>query len=163
MQLHKLKKDESRTYDVPPVHLTPAGIEKLHEELVRLRKRLPIAADEAARTAAYGDRSDNAEYKQAKGALRGMHRRIFEIETKLRNAVAIPKGPSPAGTIRLGSTVVLQSIAKLDAAAKTYEIVGPAETDPTHGRISDQSPLGSALIGCSKGDEVKGYKVVDIR
>jgi transcription elongation factor GreA len=176
MQLHKLRNDESREKDGEPVHLTPAGIARLEKELANLKQRLPTLAGETARTAAYGDRSDNAEYKQAKGALRFTHRRIFEIEQQLKRAVAIPSGPSATGTVQLGSTVVLES----NETLKTYEIVGPAETDPAHGRISHQSPLGAALIGHAKGDviEIKmaggsngkvtgnngqEYRIIDIR
>src|SRR6185312_272030 len=150
MQLHKRKQSESRENTVPPVYLTPEGIERLHEQLARVKKRLPIAAEEAARTAAYGDRSDNAEYKQAKGALRRIHYQIFEIETQLKHAVAIDTGATTSGIIRLGSTVIIESNGK----EKTYQLVGPSETDPPHGRISQVSPLGAALIGHAAGDIV---------
>jgi transcription elongation GreA/GreB family factor len=172
MQLHKLKQNESRDEDGKPVYLTPAGIESLQGELARLKKRLPDAAGEAARTAAYGDRSDNAEYKQAKGALRRMHYRIFEIETQLKHAVAIGTTPNTAGTIQLGSTVILEvNGSGAPALKKTFQILGPQETDPARGRISHLSPLGAALIGHANGDivEVKTgnglqtYRIVEIR
>lgn len=162
MQIHKLKKDESRDEDGKPVYLTPAGIERLRSELARLRARLPSLAAETARTAEYGDRSDNAEYKQAKGMLRGTQRRALEIEAQLKRAVAIVAGPGANGTVQLGSTVVLEIIhdkngggASAPAGAgaeKTFEIVGPSETDPPRGRISHLSPLGAALIGKHVGD-----------
>jgi transcription elongation factor GreA len=162
MLYHKLRKDESRTQDGEPVHLTPAGIARLEKELDDLKRRVPALAAETARTAAYGDRSDNAEYKQAKGALRFAHRRIFEIEQQLKRAVAIPAGSDADGKIRLGSTVVLEllkngekSAGKTTTSLKKYEIVGPAETDPTHGRISHKSPLGATLIGHKRDDEVE--------
>lgn len=176
MQFHKLKNDESRDQDGEPVHLTPAGIARLEKELADLKRRLPTLASEAARTAAYGDRSDNAEYKQAKGVLRFTHRRIFEIESQLKRAVAIPSGPGANGTIQLGSTVVLELLKNDenggDTKLKRYEIVGPAETDPAHGRISHRSPLGAALIGHAKGDVagikagnglLQEYRIVDIQ
>jgi len=145
--LHKLKKDESRDADGEPVYLTQSGIERLREELARLKQRVPGLALEAQRTAAYGDRSDNAEYKQAKGALRRAHYQILEIESKLRRAVAIAAGPSAAGTVQLGSVVEFEN-------RKTFHIVGPSETDPARGRISHLSPLGAALIGHRAGDVV---------
>src|SRR6185312_15036817 len=153
MQLHKRKQSESRENTVPPVYLTPEGIERLHEQLARLKKRLPIAAEEAARTAAFGDRSDNAEYKQAKGALRFTNREIERIEDQSKRAVAIPSGRNKDGTVQLGSVVVLKQLDG-DASEKTYEVVGPTETDPGKGRISHLSPLGKALIGHVEGDEV---------
>jgi len=180
MQLHKLKPNESRDEDGKPVYLTPAGIERLQDELARLKKRLPEAAGEAARTAAYGDRSDNAEYKQAKGALRRMHYRIFEIETQLRHAVAITPisaEPNTTRTTQLGSTVVVEmagastTLTITDSLRKTFQILGPQETDPARGRISYLSPLGAALIGHAQGDviEIKTgtgtqtYRIVEIR
>jgi transcription elongation GreA/GreB family factor len=174
MQLHKLKPNESRDSDGKPVYLTPEGIEKLQNELARLKARVPDAAGETARTAAYGDRSDNAEYKQAKGALRRMHYRIFEIETQLKHAVAIKVDPSSAGIIQLGSTVVLASEGAAPSEAhrqKKFQIVGPDETDPARGRISYLSPLGSVLLKHKKGDlvEIKtatgtqSYRVIEVR
>jgi transcription elongation factor GreA len=167
MQLHKLKPDESREQDGEPVYLTPAGIEHLQKRLERLRQNISSLAAETARTAAYGDRSDNAEYKQVKGALRRTHAEIFEIEQKLKRAVAIEAGPGTDGRIRLGSTVVLE----MNSIKKTYQLVGPAETDPPHGRISFQSPLGIALIGHTAGeiielktaDGIKKYNVLEVR
>jgi transcription elongation factor GreA len=133
-----------------PVYLTPEGIKRLTARLERLKQSLPAVIEEAARTAAYGDRSDNAEYKEAKGILRRTHGQIFNIEDQLRRAVAIPSGTDAAGTIRLGSTVKLS----VGAGVKTFRIVGPSETDPPRGRISHQSPLGAALLGHGAGDVV---------
>ena len=167
MQLHKLKPHESRDQDGEPVHLTPHGIEALQSELARLKKRLPNLAAEAERTAAYGDRSDNAEYKQAKGLLRFTQRKIFEIESQLKRAVAIPSGPGEEGAVRLGSIVAL----RIGDARKTFHIVGPKETDPSNGRISHLSPLGAALIGKKPGDTVaiptargaQEYRILEVR
>src|SRR5580698_2534903 len=139
MQLHKLKPNESRDEDGKPIYLTAEGIEKLYTELSRLKRKLPEAADETARTAEYGDRSDNAEYKQAKGALRRMHYRIFEIETQLKHAIAIKIDVNAGEIIQLGSTVYLE----VDGEEKKFQIVGPDETDPLRGRISYLSPLGA--------------------
>ena len=179
MQLHKRKQNESRTDDVKPVYLTPEGIERLQEQLARLKRRLPAAAEEAVRTAAYGDRSDNAEYKQAKGALRRMHYQIFEIETQLKHAVAINTGANASGIVQLGSTVILEVNAKGQSKEKSqqkiFQIVGPHETDPAHGRISHLSPLGAALLNHAKGDVVtikttmsnggsaQDYRILEIR
>jgi len=149
------------------VHLTPEGIKRLEARLARLKASLPAVIEEAARTAAYGDRSDNAEYKEAKGILRRTHGQIFHIEDQLRRAVAIPAGVGAEGTIQLGSTVKLSTA---DSEIKTFRIVGPSETDPTRGRISHTSPLGAALIGNRIGDNVsvttpngvKIYKIVNV-
>lgn len=152
--------------DTAPVHLTPEGIKRLRERLAKLKKDMPAFAEEAARTAAYGDRSDSSEYKEAKGILRRTHRQIFAIEDQLKRVVEIPSGPSASGTIQLGSTVKLES----NGTIKTFRILGSSETNPGNGRISHVSPLGSALLGKVKGDVVevqtlngaRKYKVVDV-
>lgn len=133
-----------------PVHLTPEGVERLRARLERLKRSLPAAIEEAARTAAYGDRSDNAEYKEAKGVLRRTKGQILHIEDQLKRVVVIPSGADTAGTIRLGSTVKVRA----DGKISTYRILGPSETDPSHGRISHTSPLGAALVGHKEGDVV---------
>lgn len=134
-----------------PIYLTAEGIEQLRKRLAHLKKVLPELAAEAARTAAYGDRSDNAEYKQAKGALRFTHREIYKIENQLKRAVAIIPGRNTEGTIHLGSMVTLKTANKEE---KIFEIVGPQETDPNKGRISNQSPLGLALMNHVVGDVI---------
>lgn len=176
MPIPRHKKIDPESINLTPVYLTTAGIEALHKNLERLKKRLPALAEEASRTAAYGDRSDNAEYKQAKGALRGTRRQIYFIEDQLKRVVAITPGTNADGTIRQGSVVTLREVggaggANSNVVEKRFEILGPSETDPTRGRISDKSPLGAALIGHSEGDIVtikteKGpreYHIIKIR
>ena len=156
-----------------PVYLTPEGIKRLEVRLERLKASLPAVIEEAARTAAYGDRSDNAEYKEAKGILRRTHGQIFNIEDQLRRVVAIPPGGGEEGKIRLGSTVTLVSIKDgvANGATTAFRILGPSETDPGHGRISHTSPLGAALLGHIKDDVVavqapggrQEYKIIEVR
>jgi transcription elongation factor GreA len=176
MPIPRHKKIDPESINLTPVYLTQAGIDALHKDLERLKKKLPALAEEASRTAAYGDRSDNAEYKQAKGALRGTRRQIYAIEDQLKRVVAITPGTNADGTIRQGSVVTLREVGgvsgseKNDAREKRFEILGPSETNPTRGRISDQSPLGAALIGRAQGDVItikteKGtreYRIVKI-
>ena len=137
-----------------PVPLTPEGLSRLNGRLARLKRELPAAIEEVARTSAFGDRSDNAEYKEAKSILRRMHRQIASTEDQLKRAVAIPSGPADDGMVRLGSTVIVEFAAGNKDARRTYRIVGPSETDPPSGRISHTSPLGAALIGHGVGDIV---------
>src|SRR3990172_3718840 len=136
--------------DDSPIHLTEEGLARMREELARLKRALPERIAEAQRTAAFGDRSDNAEYKDAKGTLRRTNYRIFELEDQLKRVVIIVTGVNSQGTVQLGSTVVLET----NDGQKTYEIVGPRETDPADGRISHVSPLGAALMNRKKGDSV---------
>jgi transcription elongation factor GreA len=158
-----------------PVYLTPEGVKRLEARLARLKASLPAAIEETSRTSAYGDRSDNAEYKEAKGILRRTHGQIFNIEDQLRRVVVIASGTDAAGVVQLGSTVIVE-IKKNGApssatARKTFRILGPSETDPARGRISHTSPLGAALIGHSAGDVVavqtpggtQEYKIVEVR
>jgi transcription elongation factor GreA len=162
-----------------PVYMTPEGIKRLETRLERLKQLLPAAIAEVSRTSAYGDRSDNAEYKEAKGILRRTHGQIFNIEDQLRRVVAIPSGADASGKVQLGSMVTVEikkggtSLEARTSAApsrKIFRILGSSETDPSHGRISHTSPLGAALLGHVAGDTVIvqtpggkiEYKVVEI-
>jgi transcription elongation GreA/GreB family factor len=152
-----------------PIHITPEGIERLRERHARLKKSLPALAVEAARTAEYGDRSDNAEYKQAKGALRYTQREVYRLEDQLKRAVPILRVLHENETIQLGSRIIVERIGTNEK--KIFEILGPHETDPAKGRISDKSPLGAALMGRAAGDVVKfesangpqTYRIVEVK
>ena len=168
MHIHGRRKINLRVPDDGPVHLTPDGRKRIADELVRLKHELPALALEAQRTAAYGDRSENAEYKEAKSTLRRTQRRIWTLEDRLKRVAIIPIGKNQSGKIALGSTVVLASDAHTRAM---YQILGPHETNPEKGRIAHLSPLGSALIGKRKGETVEiqtpggssTYRIVEIR
>lgn len=170
MQVPRRKSEELaalRNRDDGPLHLTPEGIERLKEKLARLKRSLPEMIAETQRTAEYGDRSENAEYKDAKATLRRTHRQIFTIEDQLKRAVPITSGRNSSGTVQLGSTVVVES----NGVRTTFQILGSHETNPEKGRISYRSPLGAALINHRQGDTVtiktpKGlveYRIVEIR
>ena len=158
-----------------PVYLTPEGVRRLEARLARLKASLPAVIAETSRTSAYGDRSDNAEYKEAKGILRRTHGQIFNIEDQLKRVVLIPSGAGTAGTIQLGSTVIVEikkdGVPLSAAARKTFRILGSSETDPGRGRISHTSPLGAALLGHTVGDVVvvqapggtQEYKIVEVK
>ena len=152
--------------DESPVNLTAEALAAMKDKVERLKAAIPRLADEAKRTADYGDRSENAEYKDAKGKLRGAHRQILSLQDQIKRAVVIKSGSGAGGKITLGSTVVLET----GGRALTFRILGPHEADPDKGIISDKSPLGAALIGHKKGDEVKiasgksgiTYRITDI-
>src|SRR3989344_2893662 len=105
MQIPQHSSEKFKVRDTGPVHLTPEGLKRLQERLAKLKKALPDYIAEAARTAAYGDRSDNAEYKEAKHILRRTHRQIFSLEDQLKRAVIIKSGRNALGTIQTGSVV----------------------------------------------------------
>ena len=140
--------------DEGPIYLTPEAIQRLKDRRAYLNALLPGLASEAQRTASFGDRSENAEYKDAKGKLRGAQREILRITDQLKRAVVIK--PSANGKIQIGSTVVIQICvpAGTPPPPQTFQIVGPDETNPDRGRISFKSPLGSALMGHVVGDVV---------
>ncbi|MEK7508064.1 MAG: transcription elongation factor GreA [Patescibacteria group bacterium] len=149
MHIPGRKKISARIPDDGPVYLTHDGHKRLTDELARLTIELPTLALEAQRTAAYGDRSENAEYKEAKSMLRRVQRRIWNIEDRLKRSEMIPIGKNSTGKIALGSTVVLESDTN---TRTTYQILGPHETNPVKGRISHLSPLGATLIGKKQGE-----------
>lgn len=150
-----------------PVHVTEAGLDQMQRKLRRLKEKLPGLIDEAARTAAYGDRSDNAEYKDAKQILRRTERQILTIEDQLKRVKVITPGPSPTGKVRIGSTVVVEAE---DGTRKTLQILGSQESDPGKGRISYISPFGAALMDRGILDSItlqvaggtRKYRILDI-
>jgi len=137
---------------VPNNFLTKEGYEKLQEELDYLRneKRQEVAA--RLREAADGeDLIENAEYEAAKNEQAFVEGRIQELEILLATAKIIKDNHS-SDTIVLGSKVAIQ---EEDYDEKeSFVIVGPAEANPSEGRISNESPLGKAIMGHKKGDLV---------
>ena len=166
MRLPKRSWEKLKIWDDGPIHLTEEAISRLHEKLAQLKRDLPGLISEAARTADYGDRSDNAEYKEAKSALRRANRQILILGDQIKRAVAIKTGKNTAGTVQLGSTVVLE----IEGAQKTFQILGPQETDPTRGKISCESPLGALLMGRKANETIqlkspngaRTYRIVEI-
>lgn len=145
--------------------LTRDGVKELEDELATLvAKRGPIA--EAIKTAReQGDLSENSEYQAARQDQERTEARISEVEHILRNTELIkePKGDSK---VRLGSHVTLNGAGK----KKEFQVVGTVEADPLEGKISDESPLGKAVLGKKVGEEVEivtpaetaTYKIVEI-
>jgi len=135
-----------------PVYLTQEGIERLKKELDELvNVRRPALAERLRRAIQQGDLSENADYIAAKEEQGFLEGRIQEIETMLRNAVII-EANGPVDEVGLGSRVTI--IEEGEEELETFRLVGPAEADPTNGRISYESPLGQALMGHRVGDVV---------
>ena len=131
-------------------YLTPAGMEKIQQELdilITIRRR--EVADQLKRASEIGGTVDNAEYDEAKRDQGTVEGRIMDLELALRNTVVIPDHTTPSETVTLGSIVVLQDNA---GQTLTYTIVGSMEADPAHGNISNASPVGSALLGKRVGE-----------
>jgi transcription elongation factor GreA len=133
------------------VRLTKEGLENLQKELdfLKTTKRDEIAEKiEIARS--YGDLSENAEYDEAKNDQAVVEARIAEIDNMLKNAVVIEDVDT--GKVRPGATVVVKNL-KMNKDF-TYKIVGSNEADPLHGLLSDESPVGSALMDKAPGEVV---------
>lgn len=143
--------------------ITAQGRKELEEELAVLKARRGDVADKIAEARDYGDLTENAEYDSAREAQGIVETRIAEIEDILQNAAIIKA--TKGDKVHLGSTVEIENGKNV-----TYRIVGSVEADPANGKISDESPIGSALMGKVVGDEVsittpKGttvYKVLSI-
>ena len=133
--------------------LTQAGLRKLEEELEHLKgtKRKEIA-ERIKQAKAFGDLAENAEYDDAKNEQAFVEGRILQLEQMLRNARVIDDNAVNSDAVSVGCTVRLK-----DPSADgelTYTIVGSAEADPLRNRISNESPVGRALIGRKKGETV---------
>ncbi|MCK9360768.1 transcription elongation factor GreA [Patescibacteria group bacterium] len=132
-------------------YVSPEYLEKLKAELHDLKtvQRRELANRiEAAK--ALGDLSENAEYHEAKDALGFIEGRILEIEDLFKNAVIVEHDAKAGTNVRVGSKVKV----KVNGKEKSFEIVGSNEADPMAGKVSNESPIGMALIGAHKGDKV---------
>ncbi|HLH24698.1 MAG TPA: transcription elongation factor GreA [Chloroflexota bacterium] len=134
-----------------PVYLTPEGYERLDQELHDLRTvRRPAVAERIRKAKEFTDTVDNAEYDDAKQDQAFIEGRIQDLERMLATAQIIDEHPA-VDCVRLGSHVVVEDE---NGETQEYLIVGSAEADPRHGRISNESPVGHALLGRTVGDEV---------
>ncbi len=132
--------------------LTKEGLEKLKAELEYLRTTGRTEIAEKIRVArGYGDLSENSEYDEAKNEQAKIEARIVELEKTLEN-VSIIEDNVDTETVSVGVTVTIYDIEYEEEL--TYKMVGSAEADPMKGYISDNSPVGKALIGARVGDEV---------
>lgn len=148
-------------------YLSPEGLENLKQELVNLktvRRREVASKIEAAK--ALGDLSENAEYHEAKDELGFIEGRIMQIEDILKN-VSVIQEDVHGGNVRVGSTLVVEAAGK----SKEFTIVGSNEANPLEGKISNESPMGSAFLGHKKGDKVsvttpagtQTYTITDVK
>jgi transcription elongation factor GreA len=135
------------------VYLTSDGEKALREELKELttteRNKLALRLRDAIQM---GDLSENADYKKAKEDQGFLEGRIQEIEYKLRNAIIINEDNIKVNAVGLGNKVKIQSD---DDDPEEYLLVGASEADPRNGKISNDSPIGSALIGHKVGESIE--------
>lgn len=137
------------------INLTPEGKKDLEAELDELIKNRPVIAERIATARAFGDLSENEEYSSARNEQKLAESRILEIEDILKNAKLIRGGKKTK--IDLGATVELD----FGGRDATYTLVGPTEANPLEGKISNESPIGKALLGRKAGEdfEFNGKKV----
>ncbi|MCX6789274.1 MAG: transcription elongation factor GreA [Candidatus Gribaldobacteria bacterium] len=150
-----------------PEYLTAEGLEKLKKELDYLKnvKQREIAA-QLNTAASFGDLSENAAYHQGKEALSFMRGRIDELEKIIKSAKVISSQRS-SSKVEIGSTIVIE----VGKDKETISLVAPSESDFLAGKISYQSPIGQALLGRLKGEEVEiecpnkkiKYKILEIK
>ncbi len=151
------------------VLLTAEGLKKLQEKLEYLKgeRRLEVAARLKA-AIALGDLSENSEYDDAKNEQAFLEGEILELEESIRHSKII-EASADSNTVSLGAQVVLKDI-EFDEV-DTYMIVGSTEADPDNGKISNESPVGLAIMGQSVGsvvdvvvgDNVIQYQIIEIK
>jgi transcription elongation factor GreA len=135
------------------VYLTRGGVEKLREELDHLVKvRRPALADRLNHAIQQGDLTENADYQTAKEEQGFLEGRIQELESMLLDAVIIDDGQGPKDQVGLGSRVTV--VEEGEDEPETFVVVGAVESDPANGRISNESPMGRALMERKVGDRV---------
>ncbi|MBI4199163.1 MAG: transcription elongation factor GreA [Chloroflexi bacterium] len=125
--------------------LTPEGLAKLRAELEHLRTvRRQEVAVRIQKAKEIGGTVDNAEYDEAKNEQAFVEGRILTLESMINTAVIIPDHARPSERVDVGSAV---TVADAQGKHHTFVIVGSAEADPSHGKISNESPVGKALLG----------------
>lgn len=130
--------------------LTQAGQDELKTELSGLIGQRVHVAERIKHARELGDLSENAEYQTAREEQDRLESRISELDHILQNSQLIKK-PKNDGIVRLGSSVALKNAGK----PLQFQVVGTMEADPMHGKISDESPIGKALIGKKIGDKAE--------
>ncbi|MDO4833274.1 MAG: transcription elongation factor GreA [Clostridia bacterium] len=149
--------------------LTSDGLKELQDELEQLKTTGRKDIAEKIKVAlSFGDLSENSEYDEAKSEQGKLESRINEIEAILQNYKLIDESELSSDIVNRASRIVIRDM-KLKEDF-TYQIVGPQQADPIKGRISDESPVGKALLGHKKGDTVEveapagklKYKIIEI-
>ena len=135
------------------VILTPEGLENLKKEIEFLSttKRREVA-ERIKEAREFGDISENSEYDDAKNEQAMLEARIASLEDKLRSATVIDASELTSDVVRVGSLVSVKD--ESSGKSLKYTIVGSTEADPSSNRLSNESPVGKALLGHTKGDSV---------
>jgi transcription elongation factor GreA len=136
------------------VILTPEGYEKLKQEIDYLQNEKRREVAERIRVAReFGDIAENAEYDDAKNEQAMLEHRIAQLEERLLSARVISKKEISKDTVSVGATVKLKDMATNKSVE--YHIVGSAEANPSENKLSNESPVGKAILGHKKGEVVE--------
>ena len=132
---------------------TPQGFKALQDELEFLvNVKVEENKKEISTARSFGDLSENSEYDAAKEEQGKIHARIAELREMIANAKVVDESQIDESAVSVGSIVVVYNVTR--EREFTYHIVGSYETDPINGKISDQSPIGLAILGARAGDEI---------
>ena len=151
------------------IMLTAEGLAKLEEELRYLKgEKRKEMAEKIKLARSYGDLSENSEYDDAKNEQAIMEARIRDIEATLKNYQLINENEDNGAQVRLSSRVKVEMLAT--GTTREFKIVGVNEINPAEGKISDESPIGAALVGHTEGDVIEvetpsgtiGIKILEI-
>jgi transcription elongation factor GreA len=155
---------------VKEVLLTPEGLEKLKEEIAYLttEKRREVA-ERIKHAREFGDITENSEYDDAKNEQAMLEQRIAQLEERLKRARLIEAEDTPKGVVAVGTRVRLKDIDANETIE--YVIVGSAEANPAERKLSNESPVGKAILGRKKGETVEvaaprgslKYKIIDVK
>ncbi len=131
-------------------YLTKEGLKKLQDELRALQKQRLGLIEEVNQAAALGDLRENGEYHAAREHLQHVSTRLAELDAKLTEVQLVDDLPVASGEARIGVVVTLRDLQTKEECS--YQLVGPEEADPQHGKLSIASPLGKTLLGKKKGE-----------
>ncbi|MFZ4461819.1 MAG: transcription elongation factor GreA [Patescibacteria group bacterium] len=151
--------------------LTSEGLAEIQEELRNLKETKRVEVAEKLKEAiSFGDLSENSEYEDARNEQAHIELRIIELEEILKNYELIDdkKSARKSSGVVIGNTATIKDA---EGEVFTYKIVGPTEADIFEGKISNESPIGSALIGKEVGDKVHGksgagtfeFEIIDVK
>ena len=136
------------------IKMSASGLKAMQDELEYLKTvRRKELAEEIKEARSHGDLSENSEYDEAKNTQGLVENRITELEQMVKNAVIIVESELSVDNVSVGTHVSIKMTG--DDEAEEYDIVGRTEADPLHGKISDESPVGHALLGKAVGEKAE--------
>ena len=136
------------------IKMSASGLKAMQDELEYLKTvRRKELAEEIKEARSHGDLSENSEYDEAKNTQGLVENRITELEQMIKNAVIIDESELSVDSVSVGTHVSIKMTG--DDEAEEYDIVGRTEADPLNGKISDESPVGHALLGKAVGEKAE--------